>query len=95
MKYQPEECPKCGAELEARGRGGRPSRWCCEGCRRAGEAEMARLQRLLVKFEEGAGVQRLNGTGKVDVKRATVIADMQARFDHLAGVPLRENRTDS
>ena len=26
---------------------------------------MARLQPLPVKFEEGAGVERLNGTGKV------------------------------
>jgi hypothetical protein len=48
---------------------------------------MRRLTFLLRKFEEGAGVERLNGDGKVSPKRLKFIDDMNERFDHLAGVP--------
>jgi hypothetical protein len=50
---------------------------------------MRRLSFLLRKFEEGAGVERLRPSGRVSPEREKVIADMKARFDHLAGVPTR------
>jgi hypothetical protein len=87
MRYTPSQCPKCGAELAKSPRGGRPTRWCCEGCKRSGEAEMARLQSLLRGFEEGRGVELLN-RDEVSPRRVKVIAHMQARYDHLAGVRL-------
>jgi hypothetical protein len=86
MRYTPTECPKCGTELRKNPKGGRPTRWCSDGCLRAGEAEMARLQRLLVKFEEGQYVHLLS-YDEVPPRRQKVIAEMQARYDHLAGVP--------
>jgi hypothetical protein len=46
---------------------------------------MARLQSLLRKFEEGLFIEKLNGLALP--RREKVIAEMQARFDHLAGVP--------
>jgi hypothetical protein len=46
---------------------------------------MRRLNVLLRKFEEGRGVDMLNGG--VAPKRQKVIAELQTRFDHLAGVP--------
>ncbi|BCP14846.1 hypothetical protein MINTM021_17550 [Mycobacterium paraintracellulare] len=88
MDFRVSECVKCGAALKGVGRqGGRPSRFCGEGCKVSGESEMRRLSYLLRKFEEGAGVERLNGDGKVAPRRQKVIDDMRARFDHLAGVP--------
>ncbi len=86
VRYAPTECPKCGAELAKSPRGGRPTRWCGDGCKRSGEAEMSRLQTLLRKFEEGRGVELLTGDS-VSPRRMKVIAEMQARYDHLAGVP--------
>jgi hypothetical protein len=87
-KYVPENCPKCGAALPVQSsRGGRPTRWCCSGCQKSGEAEMARINGSLKTFEDGLGVERLNGWSTA--KREQVIADMQARYDHLAGVPPR------
>ncbi|HYB37248.1 MAG TPA: hypothetical protein VEF72_16875 [Mycobacterium sp.] len=81
---------KCGTPLEGPGvRGGRPSLFCGEGCKISAEAEMRRLSFLLRKFEEGAGVERLRPSGRVSPEREKVIADMKARFDHLAGVPTR------
>jgi hypothetical protein len=85
MKYMPESCPKCGNMLVRNPKGGRPTRWCCEGCKRSGESEMARLQSLLRLFAEGKYVDMING--RFDQLRAEAIADMQARYDHLAGVP--------
>lgn len=88
MKFRPSECVKCGTPLEGpTPRGGRPSRFCCDGCKVSAETEMRRLAFLLRQFEEGAYVERLRPSGKVSPERANVIADMQARFDHLAGVP--------
>lgn len=83
MQFTPSLCPKCGAMRPA-GRG-RPSRWCSEGCKRSGEAEMARLQSLLRKGEEGRFVDALNGLPNTN--RVKAVADLQARYDHLAGVP--------
>jgi hypothetical protein len=87
-KYTPSTCPKCGTELAKSPRGGRPTRWCCAGCKTSGEAEMSRLQSLLRKFEEGRYVHLLN-YDDVPPRRQKVIADMQARYDRLAGVRQR------
>jgi hypothetical protein len=46
---------------------------------------MARLDSLLRLFTEGKYVEQLNG--RPDKRRDEIIADMQTRFDHLAGVP--------
>ncbi len=92
MEFRVDKCVKCGAELGVpRLQGGRPSRFCSGGCKISGEAEMRRLTFLLRKFEEGAGVECLNGDGKVSLKREKVIAGLRARFDHLAGVPVAES----
>ena len=88
MRYTPTECPKCGTELARSPKGGRPTRWCSDGCRNAGEAEMTRLQRLLVKFEEGQTRHLLN-YAEANPRRQKVIDEMQARYDHLAGCPER------
>ena len=50
--------------------------------------EMTRLQSLLKGFEEGRGVELLN-RDEVSLRRVKVIAQMQARYDHLAGCPKR------
>jgi hypothetical protein len=86
MKYNPSACPKCGNELANSPKGGRPTRWCSDGCKRSGEAEMSRLQTLLRDFEKGRGVELLN-RDEVSPRRVKVISEMQKRFDHLAGVP--------
>ena len=67
-------------------RGGRPSRFCCEGCKTSAEAEMRRLNTHLRAFEEGRLVELLN-RDEVSERRQKVIAELRARFDHLAGVP--------
>jgi hypothetical protein len=85
VKYMPPNCPKCGTDLVKNPRGGRPTRWCSEGCKRSGESEMARLESLLRLFTEGKYVDVING--RFDELRAEAIADMQARYDHLADVP--------
>jgi hypothetical protein len=46
---------------------------------------MSRLSSLLRLFVEGRYVEPLDG--RPDKLRVQVIADMQARYDHLAGVP--------
>jgi hypothetical protein len=82
-RYTPTTCPKCSATRDP-GQG-RPTRWCSEGCKRSGEAEMTRLQTLLRKAEEGRLVEALNG--RTNAHRVQALTVMQARFDHLAGVP--------
>lgn len=47
---------------------------------------MARLESLRRLFEEGNYVDKING--RFDRLRAETVADLQRRFDHLAGVPL-------
>jgi hypothetical protein len=88
-KYLPLECPKCGAELpKSSPKGGRPTRWCSEGCQRSGEAEMARLQSMLRKFEAFLFDRRMEGCPPERLERRVgVIAELQGRYDHLAGVP--------
>jgi transposase-like protein len=85
MKYTPTTCPKCARPIERSPAGGRPTRWCCEGCKRSGEDELTRLHSLLKILEEGRAVNRLNGMDTT--VRDRVIVDLQSRFDHLAGVP--------
>ena len=95
MRYTPSKCPKCGAKLVKNPKGGRPTRWCSEGCKRSGESEMARLESLLRLFTEGKYVEQLNGHS--GPRRDECITEMQARFDHLAGVPenaLKHNITE-
>lgn len=46
---------------------------------------MSRLQALLRKAEEGRMVETLNG--RTNANRVQALSDLQARFDHLAGVP--------
>lgn len=46
---------------------------------------MSRLESLLRLFTEGKYVDVING--RFDELRAEAIAEMQRRFDHLAGVP--------
>jgi hypothetical protein len=54
MKFPVTQCVECGTEMEGPGsRGGRPSRFCSEGCKTSAGAEMRRLNVLLRKFEEG------------------------------------------
>ena len=84
-KYTPSECPKCGTALVKNPGGGRPTRWCCEGCKRSGEDEMSRLSSLLRLYTEGKYHELLNG--RPDEHRDKLIAQMQERYDHLAGVP--------
>lgn len=87
MKFRVTEWMKCGSALDGPGSaGGRPSRFCGEGCKISAEAEMRRLAYVLRQFEEGRGVELLNHD-EVSPRRQKVIGDMKARFDHLAGVP--------
>jgi len=93
--HRPTNCVKCDAELQAPGsRGGRPSRFCSEGCKVSAEAEMRRLNVLLRKLEAERARRRLSSPYLDPARNAEVIARYdeeiavhQARFDHLAGVP--------
>jgi hypothetical protein len=63
-KFRITHCVKCGTALEGpdpEARGGRPSRFCSQGCKVSAEAEMRRVNVLLRKFEEGRAVDMLNG----------------------------------
>jgi hypothetical protein len=52
---------------------------------------MRRVNQLLKTLETGLGVDRLNQRDTAD--REKIIADLQARYDYLAGVPVqRESR---
>ena len=62
-----------------------PTRWCCEGCKRSGESEKGRLESLLRRAEEERYEIRLR-TGVSSERRNEIIADMQKRYGHLAGV---------
>jgi hypothetical protein len=84
MKFEITSCVKCDTELDPPGpEGGRPSRFCCEGCKTSTEAEMRRINVLLRKLEEGVAVSLINGFPVQ--ARADVVADLQARYDRLAG----------
>ena len=72
MKYTASECPTCGSELVRSPRGGRPTRWCSEGCKRSCESEVSRLESLLRTYTEGKCHVQLNG--RHDKLRDQVIA---------------------
>jgi hypothetical protein len=78
-------CRKCGSEID-HPEGGRPSRWCGPGCALSGEAEMRRVNQLLKVLENGLAVDRLNGLDTA--RREQIISELQAKYDHLAGVPI-------
>lgn len=84
------KCPKCGSQLDRPGAsGGRPRRWCSSGCQRSGEAQMRRLTLDLKHLERSRTWYQLDGrdTARIDA----VIAQRQAEFDRLAGVPERSD----
>jgi hypothetical protein len=93
---RPTNCVKCDAELQAPGsRGGRPSRFCSEGCKVSAEAEMRRLNVVLRRLEDDRANVPLRGWGysepaKLQARIAefdAAIAPLQKRFDRLAGCP--------
>jgi hypothetical protein len=98
--YHPANCVKCDAELRPPGsRGGRPSRFCSEGCKVSAEAEMRRLNVVLRRLEDDRANVPLRGWGYSDPAKLQAriaefddaIAPLQKRFDKLAGVPERES----
>jgi hypothetical protein len=98
MKFRPKNCVKCDAELEPPGpRGGRPSRFCCDGCKVSAQAEMSRLQWALRSWEEGDRESRFNNHHTSPLykdgheRRAAIIAEMRRRYDHLCGVRPRSD----
>ena len=50
---------------------------------------MRRVNQLLKTLETGLGVDRLNQRDTAD--REKIIADLQARYDYLAGVPVQRD----
>lgn len=89
MQFQITHCVKCGAELQRGGRG-RPSRFCSDGCKSSAEAEMRRINVNLRKLEE----RRANEVYGSPDHRARLdgsISELQRRFDHLSGVPNRQD----
>jgi hypothetical protein len=89
MKYAPSECPKRGSGLVRSAAGGRPTRWCSEGCKRSGEGEMSRLSSLLRTLEGDRVLDRLNGYHRPVCVTGDIMAELQSRYDHLARVPER------
>ncbi|SKY52346.1 Uncharacterised protein [Mycobacteroides abscessus subsp. massiliense] len=87
MELQISQCVKCSHELD-RGRPGRPSRFCSDGCKASTEAEMRRVNVHLRKAEERRNLALLHNMPTANHDR--VIADLQTRYDHLAGVPAAE-----
>lgn len=92
MKLQVTHCVKCGTELERGGRG-RPSRFCSEGCKTSVEAEMRRINTNLRDLEHSRSLRNIHMPGatkeRLEQERARYdasIAELQARYDHLAGV---------
>jgi hypothetical protein len=88
-----ELCPYCGREIPPPGvRGGRPRRWCSAGCQRAGEAQMCRINLVLKRLELDKAWQQRHSrhTATIELIDAQ-IAEQQARYDRLAGVPERES----
>jgi hypothetical protein len=84
-----ELCPYCGREIPPPGaQGGRPRRWCSAGCQRSGEAKMRRINLVLKRLELDKVWQERNGRHAATIERIDAqIAEQQARYDHLGGVP--------
>lgn len=85
MQFQVTHCVKCGSELQGGGRG-RPSRFCSAGCRLSAEAEMRRLTVNLRNLEHRLA-NEVYGGATHRAPLAASVAELQARYDHLAGVP--------
>ena len=85
------KCPHCDTALEPPDtQGGRPRRWCSAGCQRAGEAQMRRLHRVLVRLELDKALQQRHGNHRAMIERIDEqIAERKRAYDHLAGVPER------
>jgi hypothetical protein len=83
-------CPKCGTSLKPPGHsGGRPKRWCSEGCRRSGESEMRILHCEMKNLQRRRSdyllrSQYLDPSKQVE-KVDALIADLRAKYDQLAG----------
>jgi hypothetical protein len=87
-----ELCPNCDREIQPPGsQGGRPRRWCSAGCQRAGEAKMRRTNQLLRRLEKDRAWSQMHGynSAKLVAKLDAQIAEQQAIYDRLAGVPER------
>jgi hypothetical protein len=82
-------CPYCDREIQPPGaQGGRPRRWCSAGCQRAGEAEMRRTNQVLRQLEKDRARQQVHFFHAPTMARLEAqIAEHQARFNYLAGVP--------
>lgn len=86
MEFKVTHCVKCGSELHREGPG-RPSRFCSEGCKSSAVAEMRRLNANLKALElRRAGLVYGPQAEKARQGLDAPIAEMQARYDHLAGV---------
>ena len=87
MRMTAAHCVKCGSELP-RGAPGRPSRFCSEGCKASAEAEMRRLNTHLRNLEARRAAQVFGPDPERERRRYDApVAELQARYDHLAGVP--------
>jgi hypothetical protein len=84
-------CPYCGRNVEPPGvQGGRPRRWCSSGCRVAGEAKRRRVGQVLRRLEKDRAWHRVHWNHAATIERLDAqIAEQQAEFDRLAGVPER------
>jgi len=91
------KCPKCGTPLEPPGTsGGRPRRWCSPGCQRAGEAQMRRLHRVLVRLELDKALQQRHSNHPATIERIDEqIAERKREYDHLAGCPQVKERRET
>jgi hypothetical protein len=86
-KYMPTACVKCGSTIPRfRGVRGR-RRIAVRAVKRSAEADMVRLQSNLRTYEKGLAWDRLNRYPTQ--QREAVMAELQARFGHLADVPLQ------
>lgn len=86
-----EECVKCNRPITRSERGGRPSRFCSTGCKTSSEAEMRRINANLRALELKRAAMVFGPDA--EATRRTFdpsIAELQARYDHLAGVPQRD-----
>jgi hypothetical protein len=97
-KFRVTECRKCGRALD--GGSGRPSRWCSPGCKTSGEAEMRRVSVHIRQLENDLHFHRVHPNPLLNSKlvsvphvdpRQELIDELQARYDHLAGVPGAES----
>lgn len=93
-----ELCPYCGRDIQPPDvQGGRPRRWCSAGCQRSGEERMRRLHLVLNGLERDKVWQQRHADERYGRETAIerideLIAERQRVYDHLAGVPEREDK---